>query len=101
MARLSKGSSRDGATRPGTNVVERRLCKYGLCGGVGLKARVILEAVNDGCHSVPAIAARTDLPQTTVLRVAALLCETGLIGRLPDSGRFELLPVFQRSGPDE
>lgn len=101
MARLSNGSPLDGATRLGPNVVELRLRKYGLCGGVGLKARVILEAVNDGCRSVPAIATQTDLPQSTVLRVAALLCETGLIGLLPDSGRFELLPVFQRSEPGE
>lgn len=101
MARLLNGASGNCTARAGANVVERRLRKYRLCGGVGLKARVVLEAVNDGYRSVPAIAAQTDLPQTTVLRVAALLCETGLIGRLPDSRRFELLPVFQRSEPGD
>jgi hypothetical protein len=50
-----------------------------LAAGVALKANAVLGVVRGGQFSVAAIAEATSLPVTTVLRVAALLRDRGLL----------------------
>lgn len=63
--------------------------------GVAQKADAVVAAVNRGCRLVAAIAEATHLSETTVIRVAALLRDRGLV-RVVCAGDIELLPSLPR-----
>jgi DNA-binding IclR family transcriptional regulator len=63
--------------------------------GVAQKADAIVRAVANGHRRIAAIAAATHLPETTVIRVAALLREHGRIG-VVRAGEVELVPAGPR-----
>lgn len=59
--------------------------KASLCPGVAQKADAIIGAIGKGHRRIKAIAKATQLSETTVIRVAALLRDRGLIGVLQGS----------------
>ena len=69
--------------------------------GVRWKAAAVLNAIRDGHRTVEGLSGASGLPPTTILRVAGLLRDLDLVGRLPGSDPLELLPVFQQSGADD
>lgn len=60
---------------------------------VAFKVDAVLETMHGGLRFVDPIAEATGLPPTTVLRVAALLHDLGLIEASHKSGKLELMPT--------
>jgi len=60
--------------------------------GAGQKCEAVFQAISDGHREIAAIAEATRLPQSTVVRVAALLRHLGRI-RIRNRGAFELEAV--------
>ncbi|RYY22478.1 MAG: hypothetical protein EOP62_23100 [Sphingomonadales bacterium] len=60
--------------------------------GVAQKADAVVRAVAEGHRRIAAVAEATHLPETTVIRVAALLWSRGRIG-VVRAGEVELVPA--------
>lgn len=69
--------------------------------GVKSKASAVLTAIRMGHRDIDHIARQSGLAPTTVIRVSGILRDLGLVGKMDESDRIQLLPIFQPSGSDD